>query len=90
VLIVAHECGFQRVVGVGLPEPLIKTCRRNLSMLGITSVSVVAENVAGVTLPDCPVVVFMYNPFRPPLFNVVVERLVRHPYPLFLIYVNPE
>jgi SAM-dependent methyltransferase len=90
VLIMAHEYGFQRIVGVELSKPLIKTCRRNLSKLGITNVSVVAENAATTALPDCPVVVFMYNPFRPPLLNVVVERLAQHRYPLFLIYVTPK
>jgi SAM-dependent methyltransferase len=89
VLIMARECGFQRIVGVELSNPLIKICQRNLSRLGMTNVSVVAENAATVTLPDSPVVVFMFNPFKPPLFNAVVERLTKHRYPLFLIYVTP-
>ena len=87
VLIMAHEYGFQRVVGVELSAPLIKICQRNLSALGMTNVSVVMENAATVGLPNSPVVVFMYNPFRPPLLNAVVGRLTRHRHPLFLIYV---
>jgi SAM-dependent methyltransferase len=89
VLIMAHECGFQRIVGVELSNALIKICQRNLLRLGITNVSLVAESAATVTLPDSPVVVFMYNPFKPPLFNAVVERLTKNRYPLFLIYVTP-
>jgi len=90
VLILAHEYGFQHIVGVELSRPLIRICQRNLSKLEIGNVSLVAVNAATVTLPDSPVVVFMYNPFRPPLFSAVIERLAKHRYPLFLIYVTPE
>ncbi|HEY5329682.1 MAG TPA: class I SAM-dependent methyltransferase [Acidobacteriaceae bacterium] len=90
VLIMAHEYGFQRIVGVELSKMLIKTCRRNLSRLGIANASVVEEDAATVAFPDGPVVVFMYNPFRPPVFDAVIERLAKHQYPLFLIYVTPE
>jgi SAM-dependent methyltransferase len=89
VLIMAHEYGFRRIVGVELSKSLVKICRRNLLKLGMTNVSVVAESAATVALPDSPLVVFMYNPFKPPLFDAVVERLAEHRYPLFLIYVTP-
>jgi SAM-dependent methyltransferase len=89
VLLMAHECGFQHIVGVELSISLVKICQQNLSRLGISNVSVVAQDAATVKLPDSPVVVFMYNPFKPPLMNLAIERLTRHPYPLFLIYVHP-
>jgi SAM-dependent methyltransferase len=90
VLIMAHEFGFKQIVGVELSQALLKTCRRNLTRLAITNVSLVAQDAAVLTFPDSPVVVFMYNPFRPPLLNVVIERLSMHAYPVFLIYVTPE
>jgi SAM-dependent methyltransferase len=89
-LIMAHEYGFRRIVGVELSSQLTKICKRNLSKLGMTNVTVVEENAASITLPDSPLVVFMYNPFRPPLFTAVVERLAKHRHPMFLIYVTPE
>ena len=86
----AHEYGFERVVGIELSDLLVKTCQRNLAKLGLTTVTVLEESAVTVTLPDSSVVIFMYNPFKPPVFNAVMERLANHQYPLFLIYLNPE
>jgi SAM-dependent methyltransferase len=90
VLIMAHEYGFERVVGIELSDLLVKTCQRNLAKLGLTTVTVLEESAVTVTLPDSSVVIFMYNPFKPPVVNAVMERLASHQYPLFLIYLNPE
>ena len=90
VLIMAHEYGFERISGVELAPRLVKICRRNLLKLGIKNVSVIEGNAATVSLPECPVVVFMYNPFRPPVFNMVIERLAKHRHPVFLIYDTPN
>ena len=88
-LILAQEYGFQRIVGVELSPKLLKICRQNLSKLRIRNVSLIEGNAATITLPECPVVVFMYNPFRPPTFTTVIERLAKHRYPLFLLYDTP-
>ena len=90
VLIMAQEQGFQHIIGVELSRKALNICRQNLLRLGASTISLIAGSASDVTFPDSPIVVFMYNPFRPPLFNVVLARLEEHGYPLFLIYANPE
>ncbi|HWA94044.1 MAG TPA: class I SAM-dependent methyltransferase [Terracidiphilus sp.] len=89
VLIMAHEHGFQHVAGVELSQSLIAICKRNLAKLGITDVEVYAEDASVIQLPDEPLVIFMYNPFKPPIFNKVVDHLIKHTRPVYLVYVTP-
>jgi protein-L-isoaspartate O-methyltransferase len=90
VLIMAHEYGFQNIIGVELSDRLIAVCRQNLAILGITNVSIAAEDASTFSPPNGPLVVCMNNPFTPPLFNKVVERLTEHRLPLYLIYLTPR
>lgn len=90
VLIMAHEFGFKRVAGVELSNRLAKICRRNVAKVGLSNITVLREDATTFALPDSPMVVFMYNPFTPPTFDRVIERLSRHPHPVFITYINPK
>ncbi len=89
VLIMAREHGFQHVSGVELSQSLINICKRNLAKLGMTDVEVRAEDASAIQFPDAPLVIFMYNPFKPPIFNKVIDHLTKHPHPVYLVYVTP-
>ncbi|MDE3200358.1 MAG: class I SAM-dependent methyltransferase [Acidobacteriota bacterium] len=89
VLIMAREHGFRDITGVELSRSLNRTCKRNLEKLKMTDVQVREEDASAIQFPDAPLVIFMYNPFKPPIFNKVIDHLARHTQPVYLVYVTP-
>ena len=67
---------------------LAKKARSNLTRSGILG-DILDQDAATYHLPDEPCVIFMYNPFRPPVINSVIDNLVKHGR-VFVIYVNPN
>ena len=76
-LIAAQDHGFRSVVGVEADEALYQTARQNLDRSAKLQgrASVVHGDARTVDLPDGNLFIFMYSPFRGPIFKHVAERL---------------
>jgi predicted RNA methylase len=88
-LILAHEAGFQQLIGVEISPKLAKTAVRNLRKLKIDA-EILQADAASFRLPDEPVVVFLYNPFGTSTMHAVIEKLLNHRHAVHVIYVNPK
>jgi SAM-dependent methyltransferase len=96
VLVQATRYPFGRVIGVEIAPDLFETAKKNLS--GVTnrrcgSIELVCSDILDYEIPDDVTVVYMYNPFRGPIFQTamarIVESLDRRPRRLTLIYRSP-
>ena len=98
-LLLASLLPFRHILGVELDPGLAELARRNLQTFCpptrlCHSVEVVETDAATVSIPETPLVVFLYNPFLAPTLRRVLRSLERslhrHPRELWLIYINPE
>ena len=99
-LMLAAKLPFKEVVGVELSPELHAIAERNLQIFQKSgqvrsgSLQCVRLDATEVDLPERPCVVFLFNPFKPPVLDIVVERIAqsyrKNPRPIFLIYVHPE
>lgn len=96
-LLSAADRGYKSVVGVEFAVELAKLARCNLARSGLSQprVAVVEADAATFDFPDDdPLVVFLFNPFGPPVMNRVARRIAeaaRHPPRRCLVaYLNPE
>jgi SAM-dependent methyltransferase len=97
-LLVAAELGFAGVTGVELSQALARVARRNAAIMAradpaATPIRVVTGDALAQALPAGPLVVFLYNPFPPP---VVAQLLLRieaalrgRQAALYVVYYNP-
>jgi predicted RNA methylase len=98
MLLLAAELPFRRIVGVEYCRSLHDVAVRNIQnyknparrCLDVTSTYADATRYP---FPTDPLVVFMFNPFGPPVMRLVLERLsesVRSsPRRVLIVYVNP-
>jgi hypothetical protein len=99
VLLLAAEYPFQSVTGVEFAKEIHEKARVNLdwarSQGRFTCKDVVVRNESALEteLPDGPVVIFMFNPFREPVMSAFLDRIAAsmraNPRPIVLIFVNP-
>jgi SAM-dependent methyltransferase len=85
-LILAHEAGFPKIIGVDFSAPLCRTARKNLKKLGIAS-NIVHSDVRTFLLPPERCVVFLYNPFGAETLRSVISRFDANA--KVIVYVNP-
>jgi|SRR5579872_5785089 len=83
-LILAHEYGFSRIIGVEFSQALASVARKNLAALGIPAI-VIEGDAVNFAFPVEPCAVFMYNPF-----NEAVLRRIQFPARSYIVYVNPR
>lgn len=97
-LMIAAECGFQRVVGVEFSPALCEQARQNMEIFRrksnvTTQFEVVRSDVTHYEIQPDQSVFFMYNPFGDAVMEQVVANLRRSlevtPRPIWLIYNNP-
>jgi SAM-dependent methyltransferase len=81
-LVLARKRGFCRVIGVEFAPALASVARRNVPEAEITIADAAAFN-----FPDCPLVVFLYNPFGSEVLEQVADHLSTRRG--FVAYVNP-
>lgn len=90
-LLLAHEAGFRKILGVELSPRLADVARANVAHL--PGVEVVCQDALEFELPSCDSVVYLFNPFREPLMTRFVSRLERslqeHPRQIYVIYLAP-
>jgi protein-L-isoaspartate O-methyltransferase len=78
VVIAATGYGFRRVVGIEADKALHETAEKNLTQAGLkgnANVSAVYGDARTAPLPPGNLFVFMYSPFRGPIFEAVAKRL---------------
>lgn len=89
VLIVAHELGFARIVGVEFAPQLARIAGENLRLTG-TPAEVVEQSAADFDLPSGLLAIYLYNPFGVGVFQAVMNRLQQHKGPLWISYLNAD
>lgn len=87
-LIMAHELGFRRLVGVEFSPKLTAISRANLATLSVKNAQVIVQDVADFRFSDDALVVFTFNSFGPEILSRVLVNLRPHPGPLYFVYVN--
>jgi SAM-dependent methyltransferase len=86
-LILAHEHGFGKLIGVDFSPVLCQYARKNLEKLGIQA-TIVNTDARDFDFPPEACVVFFYNPFGAAILNHVLSKLSRRSKTIF-VYVNP-
>lgn len=97
VLQAARRYPFKRVIGVELSPELNEIARANLERvrprLRCRHVELVTADASQWDVPDDVSVVYLYNPFKGPIFASVFDRLSeavdRSGRPLRIVYVSP-
>jgi predicted RNA methylase len=97
VLQAAARYPFRRVVGVELSEDLQGIAAANLAARAETlrchDVELLVADAAEFAIPDDVTVIYLYNPFRGPIFasalDRIIESLERAPRALRIIYRTP-
>jgi len=82
-LILAHQAGFRKLIGVEFSPALAAVARDNLAGLNIPA-EIVECDAANYIFPDENCVIFMYNPFGRQVLEKIVPRLRGT-----IVYVNP-
>jgi SAM-dependent methyltransferase len=91
-LILASELRFRKVIGVEFAPQLAAIARSNISKTG-SNVEIYEGDAQTYQLPSDDLVVYMFNPFGPPVLTHVIENLAswrtQNSKKAFLIYLNP-
>ena len=88
VLLLAAHYGFKTVIGVEFAHELVEIARSNCQHL--ENVEVFVEDAAGFRFPEGRLVVYMFNPFGPPVLQAVIRNLATHRDIAYVIYYNPK
>jgi SAM-dependent methyltransferase len=95
-VLLAAQRAFREVVGVELSPALHAVAERNVGIMahGLRApVRLVLGDAATFDVPDGPVIVYLYHPFREPVAELVVDRLcaslARAPRPAAILYNHP-
>ena len=75
ILIAAASYPFRSIVGIEADAALCMIARRNLERVHLNVESVVHADARTAELPDGNLFIFMYSPFRGPVFETVAQRL---------------
>ncbi len=99
VLLAASMLPFTRIVGVEFSPELAARARENVARFSdaaqmCRSVEIVEGDASGFVFPDSPLVLYLYNPFGPPVLDAVMANLAsslgKNPRPVQVIYVEPR
>lgn len=98
VLLVAAERPFREVIGVDLSANLVRIARANAALMmarypARPPIRVEAGDASAFALPAGDLVIFLYDPFGPPLMArliAAIERaLAESPRAIYVVYCNP-
>jgi SAM-dependent methyltransferase len=85
-LIMAHEAGFRRLIGVDFSSELLAVAKKNLAKCKMQA-DLLHSDAEEFQFPDEPCVVYFYNPFGEELMGRIARRI---PPSSYLIYANPK
>ena len=96
-VMIAAQFPFLRVLGVEIAPSLCRIAEANIKRRPewAARISILNQDATTVTLPDTPLLIFLYNPFLPSLLRQVLanleQQLRRHPRETYLLYAeNPR
>ena len=98
-LLLASGMGFREVTGVELNPELVRIAERNVKVWvqdgrAQSEIRVICGDATGIELPDGPVLVYLYNPFRAPVLRRLLETLTAaakgRRSPVDVLYLYPE
>lgn len=98
VLLIAARYDFERVIGIELSEPLIRTAEGNVAAYErqhsrLCPIELVHADALAYELPATPCVLFFFDPFQAGLMQrigrKVHESFLANPRKLFVIYYTP-
>jgi SAM-dependent methyltransferase len=85
-LIIAHEAGFTRLIGVDFSSELLSVAKKNLAECKIQA-DLLHSDADEFKFPEEPCVVYFYNPFGEELMARIARRI---PPSSYVIYANPR
>ena len=80
-LILARAYGFHKAIGVEFAQELVEIAIKNILKIAKEypgGASVVHKDATQFVFPDGPLVVYLYNPFGPEVFEKVIHSLIQH------------
>ncbi len=98
-VLLASQLPFKAVVGVEFSRDLHEIALRNLAAFASTqrrceSIDLLCMDATQYDVPAGPAVLYFYNPFEPPVMQIVLDRLTaslaRHPRPVYLVLVHMQ
>jgi SAM-dependent methyltransferase len=94
-VMIASELPFREVLGVELNAVLVQIAEKNLqrwNALGLQrcAVRVMQGDATDFKLPETPLLVYLYNPFRAPVMRMLLERLQAVKGRADILYLVPE
>ena len=97
-LLFSSKFKFKKAIGVEISADLLKLAQTNIDKYLTQNslyyeIELVNDNVLNHTIPDQPLVVFLYNPFNGLVLSQFIEKLAaqhkENGQPLFLVYMVP-
>jgi SAM-dependent methyltransferase len=94
-LLLASEMPFREVMGVELAGDLVTVARSNVARWNLSGrmrspVKVVHEDATEVELPEGPLLVYLFNPFGPPVLRRMLQRLQQLQQSVDVLYLFPK
>jgi SAM-dependent methyltransferase len=95
-VLMACALPFKRIIGVEFSPSLHRAARQNVERFRgrIREPELVSGDAVAFPIPDDPLVLFLYNPFRAPVMRQVVAHVASsfrvHPRRIVVLYFRPE
>lgn len=101
VLLVAAEYGFNKIIGVEFAQELHRIATKNIAIYQRharqpSNIEAICMDATAYPLPDAPLVIFVYSPFRGKVMKQVLNNITAsfaaHPREIILVFYgqNPE
>lgn len=98
IIVAGMKYHFRRIIGVEISPELHQIAQtnvaRNARRLRHSQIELINDDVLNYHVPDDVTVVYLYNPFRGPIFQHVVDELERsidrNPREIRIIYLTPR
>jgi Methyltransferase domain len=97
-MVMAHDIGFGRIIGIEYSPALVETCKENFHKIAAagrdySNVEIHCADACEFQLPTDPLLIFLFNPFGAAVMSQfcsrIVESLAAHPRAVRIIYGNP-
>lgn len=92
-LIMAHELGFNKLIGVEFAQRLIEQSQNNLAKFKIKA-DIIYEDAVNFSIPNKADVFFFFNPFKEMVMKKVLQNiadsLCANDRKILIIYFNPK
>jgi SAM-dependent methyltransferase len=98
MLFLAAQYPFKEVIGVEYAPDLVKISDNNIhnfrGRTNCSNISSICADATQYTLPDAPLMIYLFNPFDIEIFEKVMANIAAshasNPRPMFIVYVSPK